>query len=63
MPVLRNCQRCGVHEHDTEEGFLALNGDKLVCSDCNDYLDAEFYRDEPDLHPTNALHYSVSVFG
>jgi hypothetical protein len=56
------CERCGIAAHDTPEGFLAMNGLRLVCSDCNSDLDDEYHADSPSsVHPIDALNHTAHV--
>lgn len=55
----RKCERCGVGEHGTEMGILAYNGDRLVCSDCDDVLTNEWVAEDPGhVHPLDTLRHA-----
>jgi hypothetical protein len=52
----KNCERCGVPAADTEMGMLAYNGSRLVCSDCDSDITAEWVAEEAGrIHPLDAL--------
>ena len=49
------CDRCGVDEHNTDEGVLAYNGSQLVCADCDGDINNEWVADTGAIHPLDAL--------
>ena len=53
--VQRECDRCGVAERDTMEGYLAGHGHRLVCADCDDALNDEWVAENGGTHPVDAL--------
>lgn len=58
----RHCERCGIDERDTEMMMLAMNGDRLVCSECDSDLDNEWTREERGrIHPLDTLNAYAQV--
>ena len=62
----KQCDRCGVSARDTQEGFLAYflayNGSRLVCSDCDRDLTNEWCADTGSIHPLDTLNPAAAVY-
>lgn len=56
MTTQSTCDRCGIAASDTQEGFLAFNGSRRVCADCDSDLTAEWCAEDASrIHPLDTF--------